>query len=177
MSNAAKKRVAKNDNSDDEVDWYSVFPTSRIKSQIMNDEKVGRLSNKAAEYVGKTRSAHFIACMMFCFFLTLSHFFPAGACSALFLQSLVSDAKEMKNDSAIITLENVCEAAAKHSFLDGALDGVSEQSAPRRPRKKKAKLDHSVKDSAIQEAMAVCGATAAVASLRPEVTVDDEEYD
>ena len=82
----------------------------------------------------------------------------------------------MKNDSAIITLENVCEAAAKHNFLDGALDGVSEQSAPRRPRKKKAKLDHSVKDSAVQEAMAVSGATA-VASLRPEVTVDDEEYD
>lgn len=63
MSNAAKKRAAKKDDSDDEVDWHSVFPTSRIKSQIMNDEKVGRLSNKAAEYVGKTRSAHFIACI------------------------------------------------------------------------------------------------------------------
>jgi len=149
MSNAAKKRAATNDDGDDEVDWYSVFPTSRIKSQIMNDEKVGRLSNKAAEYV--------------------------GACSALFLQSLVSEAKALSNDSSI-TLENVREASAKHNFLDGALNSVTEQSAPRRPRKKKAKLDHNVKDFAVQEAMAVSGATG-VAPLRPEVTVDDEEYD
>jgi hypothetical protein len=44
------------DDDDDKVDWTSIFPTSRIKAQVMDNEGVGRLSNKAAEYVGKTRS-------------------------------------------------------------------------------------------------------------------------
>ena len=50
------KRAKDDDGDDDEVDWISVFPTSRIKAQVMDNEKVGRLSNKAAEYVGETRS-------------------------------------------------------------------------------------------------------------------------
>lgn len=53
---------------------------------------------------------------------------------------------------------------------------MREQTAPKRPRKKKPKLDNDVKDSAVRDAIDASGATA-VASFRPEITVDDEEYD
>lgn len=47
------KRSAEDDDDNDGVDWNNVFATGRIKSQVMSDERVGRLTNKAAEYVGK----------------------------------------------------------------------------------------------------------------------------
>jgi hypothetical protein len=51
------KKRAKEEEEDGKVDWNSVFPTSHIKAQVTNYEEVGRLSNKAAEYVGKRRQA------------------------------------------------------------------------------------------------------------------------
>jgi len=75
-----------------------------------------------------------------------------------------------------VTLENVREASTRHDFLDRALEGVRGQSAPKRPRKKKPKLDNDVKDTAVQDAI-VASAPTSVASFQPEITVDDEEYD
>ena len=97
----------------------------------------------------------------------------AGACSALFLQTLALEAKNVSDDG-VVTLEHVRQVAATHDNVDEtALDHLSEQSAPRRPRKKKTKLDASLKDSAVQEAVAA----SAAASYRPEITVDEEDYD
>lgn len=99
-----------------------------------------------------------------------------GAFSALFIQKLASDAKELSKDDSIVTLENVRQAAQEHDFLKGVMDNVTEQSAPKRPRKKKPKLDSSVKDVAVKKAMVDSAATAA-ASFQPEVTLDEDDYD
>jgi len=52
---SVNKRTAEEDDGDGDggIDWNSVFSAGRIKAQVMNDDRVGRLSNKAAEYVGK----------------------------------------------------------------------------------------------------------------------------
>jgi len=75
-----------------------------------------------------------------------------------------------------VTLENVREAATNYDCLEGEIfDSVTEQSAPKRPRKKKPKLDATVKDKVVQDAIITSDATAA--SFQPEITVDEEEYD
>lgn len=111
-----------------------------------------------------------------CTALPHSHYIPAskGTCSALFLQKIIANAKEAAGEDSVVTLEHVREAASQHDFLEGVLDDVDEASAPKRPRKKKPKLDKNVKDSVVQDAII---ASAAAASIRPEITVDEEEYD
>jgi hypothetical protein len=169
------KRTPEDDGVDDEVDWNSVYPATRIKAQVMNDDRVGRLSNKAAEYIGKRTLGRCVVDTAGSYksFLTVSCI--VGACSALFVQKLASEAKNSL-DGSVVMVEDVRRAAKKHDFLEGALDDVTEQSAPKRPRKKKPKLDTAVKDTTVQEAIVVSAATA-VATYRPEITVDEEDYD
>ena len=169
----SKKRAkdGDGDGDDDEVDWKSVFPTSRIKAQLMNNEEVGRLSNKAAEYVGKTRpTLEWLSSISA--FLSLSHaahFLFAGACSALFFQELASEAAA-SSSSTHVTLEDVKQACTKYEFLKNVLDHVTEASAPKLPVKKKPKLDATV-----NEAIAVSEATPA--RRQAEITVDQDDYD
>lgn len=52
--------MAENDDVGDEIDWNSAFTTGRIKSQVMNDD-LGRLTNRAAEYIGKKNTNNVFA--------------------------------------------------------------------------------------------------------------------
>lgn len=49
------KRAAEDDNDGEGIDLHKVFIPGRIRSQVMDDERVGRLTNKAAERIGKLR--------------------------------------------------------------------------------------------------------------------------
>ena len=51
------KRTAEDDNGTDGIDCTGVFSTARIKAQVMTDDRVGRLSNKAAEYIGSNNES------------------------------------------------------------------------------------------------------------------------
>mmetsp|Transcript_3668 Transcript_3668/g.5288 ORF Transcript_3668/g.5288 Transcript_3668/m.5288 type:complete len:184 (+) Transcript_3668:147-698(+) len=100
----SKKKESKN-GVDESRDLTKIFPTSKIKSQLQKDERVGRLLNPGVEFV--------------------------GACSALFVQQLVQDASGGSVQQGEITLEQIQQCVSNHKdkydFLEDTVISIEEK--------------------------------------------------
>lgn len=102
------------------MDSDGKFPISKIKAQLLRDDDVGRVSTKAVELI--------------------------AACSALFVSDLARSTTEASHtrkrkssskntiakDVTLVTLAQIKKSVKtqkEYSFLEGALDGVTEKSA------------------------------------------------
>jgi len=102
------------------MDSDGKFPISKIKAQLLRDDDVGRVSTKAVELI--------------------------AACSALFVSDLARSTTEASHtrkrksssknttakDGTLVTLAQIKKSVKtqkEYSFLEGALDGVTEKSA------------------------------------------------
>lgn len=103
-----------------QVDWANLFPATRIKNQLQQNEQVGRIRNSAAAL--------------------------AGACAGLLLEKLRRRALEMgqsrssstnanKQQPVVVSLPDVQQAAADYPFLESVLEDLSEETAPRIQRR------------------------------------------
>jgi hypothetical protein len=91
-------------------DWSNLFPHCKIKAQLTRDDDVGRLSQKTIQLISIS--------------------------SALFLEHIVRKAVAImaSKDKEALTLLNLRDAT--DPFLHHVLDGITEESAPKRIRKR-----------------------------------------
>ena len=137
-------------------DWSNLFPPGKIKAQLTRDDEVGRLSQKTIQLISIS--------------------------SALFVKQIVGKATASQQNQAL-TLPSIRDATAP--FLHDVLDGISEESAPKRIRKltmatkqnrglleKSSRLDVSTLNEVVEAT-----ADATLPSQMMKVIEDDEDYD
>jgi len=155
--------MSKGDSNSVEIDYTKVFPDSKIKAVLLEEETIGRLPAKAITTL--------------------------NAASAIFLQELVEVAA--RNDGSEPTVEDIKRAIQdkeEFHFLQGVLDDlqVPQDSSASLQRKRKATVQKKVPPkkkikaaSLVQDPMEQALEVAPTQSKarKKEIEVDEEDYD
>lgn len=166
-----------------DIDWASVFPSSRIKSLLQQESGIGVLPKQSVDLI--------------------------GACSALFVKQLwtqaINSKDETQQEAVVVTVDDVRRAIESnetwHDVLSGVLkdfpqEGSSHLSTStaslKRParmtkaaststrsvKRAKKQLDPSLDDkAAVEEALEVAALQPAAMSRQSEIVADEEDYD
>jgi len=172
MKHLEESEVKDEDNKGSEVDYWSIFPESKIKALVKRDEGIGRISSKAVSLIGEKRSPTAAVRAMLACASTLirCHGALTGAYSAVFMRKLVEASAEISDPNVALTaskdagrkriaisLQNIRKCVLNqdaYDFLADVLQDFEEQNCPKctqhqpKRRKSPAATDRQEKEAA-----------------------------